>query len=318
MAAGRSVKAWNPPDLMPSHPEPTGLAIGIDLGGTRIKAALVDRADGHLLQRALRPTEDGDWQDGEPRFVHHVAELVAELESASGQTGLPVGLAAPGLAAPAGNAITWMPGRMHGLEGLDWSACLQRPVRVVNDAQAALLAEVAFGAARGLGDVFLITLGTGVGGAVWSGGRLLTGARGRGGHLGHISLDWQGPQDVFHTPGSLEFLLGNQTLSARTEGRFASTLDLLAAVRAGVPKALALWGQSMRVLAVGLSSLINVLDPELILLGGGISEGAGEDLLIPLQSELDACEWRPGGHGVPVQLATAGEWAGAQGAAWQA
>ncbi len=297
---------------------PTGPALGIDLGGTRIKAALVDRADGRLLHQALRPTEDGVWEDGLPRFVGHVADLIAELEAAAGRQALPVGLAAPGLAAPNGRCITWMPGRMHGLEGLDWSDQLGRPVKVVNDAQAALLAEVAYGAAHGCRDVFLLTLGTGVGGAVWSGGRLLTGATGRGGHLGHISLDWQGPCDVFHTPGSLESLIGNQSLPARSAGRFASTLDLLAAVRAGDPAAPSLWRASVCALAAGLASLINVLDPEKILLGGGIAESAGDDLLQPLQEELDRCEWRPDGRGVPVQRAVAGEWAGAQGAAWQA
>lgn len=303
---------------MAKRSSPTDPALGIDLGGTRIKAALVDRADGRLLHRALRPTEDGAWQGESPRFARHVADLIAELETAAGLEGLPIGLAAPGLAAPDGRCITWMPGRMHGLEGLDWTTRLGRPVKVLNDAQAALLAEVAFGAARGCRDVFLITLGTGVGGAIWSGGRLLTGAIGRGGHLGHISLDWQAPRDVFHTPGSLESLLGNQSLPARSEGRFASTLDLLTAVRAGEPGAQALWRASVRALATGLASLINVLDPERILLGGGIAEGAGDDLLELLRAELDICEWRPDGRAVPVQLAGAGEWAGAQGAAWQA
>ena len=297
---------------------PTGLALGIDLGGTRIKAALVDRHDGRQLHQALRPTEDGVWQGDAPRFVQHVVELIAELETAAGLQGLPIGLAAPGLAAPNGRCITWMPGRMHGLEGLDWTTRLGRPVKVLNDAQAALLAEVAFGAAQGCRDVFLITLGTGVGGAIWSGGQLLTGATGRGGHLGHISLDWQAPRDVFQTPGSLESLLGNQSLPTRSEGRFANTLDLLTAMRAGDPAAFTLWRISVRALAAGLTSLINVLDPERILLGGGIATAAGEDLLQPLQSELDGCEWRPNGRAVPVHLASAGEWAGAQGAAWQA
>ncbi len=293
-------------------------ALGIDLGGTRIKAALVDRHDGRLLHQALRPTEDGVWQGDSPRFVQHVVELIAELETAAGLRGLPVGLAAPGLAAPNGRCITWMPGRMHGLEGLDWTTRLGRPVNVLNDAQAALLAEVAFGAAQGCRDVFLITLGTGVGGAIWSGGKLLTGATGRAGHLGHISLDWQAPRDVFRTPGSLESLLGNQSLPTRSNGRYANTLDLLTAVRAGESTAQSLWRESVRTLAAGLASLINVLDPEQILLGGGIATAAGEDLLQPLQSELDVCEWRPNGRAVPVRLASAGEWAGAQGAAWQA
>ena len=303
---------------MAEHSTPTGPALGLALGGTRIKAALVDRANGRLLHQALRPTEDGAWQDGLPRFARHIADLIAELEATAGLQGLPVGLAAPGLAAPNGRCITWMPGRMHGLEGLDWTTRLGRPVKVVNDAQAALLAEVAFGAARGCRDVFLLTLGTGVGGAIWSGGRLLTGATGRGGHLGHISLDWQAPRDVFHTPGSLESLLGNQSLPTRSNGRFASTLDLLTAMRAGESTAQILWRESVRALAAGLASLINVLDPERILLGGGITEAAGDDLLQPLQEELDLCEWRPSGRPVPVQRASAGEWAGAQGAAWQA
>jgi glucokinase len=303
---------------MTELPPASGPAIGIDLGGTRIKAALVDRADGRLLQQALRPTEDGVWQDGLPRFARHVADLIAELETAAGLQALPVGLAAPGLAAPGGRCITWMPGRMHGLEGLDWTIRLGRPVKVLNDAQAALLAEVAYGAARGCRDVFLLTLGTGVGGAVWSGGRLLTGATGRGGHLGHISLDWQAPRDVFHTPGSLESLLGNQSLPERSNGRYANTLDLLTAMRTGDPAAFTLWRISVRALATGLASLINVLDPERILLGGGIAEAAGDDLLQPLREELDRCEWRPAGHAVPLERASAGEWAGAQGAAWQA
>jgi glucokinase len=303
---------------MAEIPAPTGPAIGIDLGGTRIKAALVDRADGRLLQQAMRHTEDGAWVGKLPRFVSHVADLIAELETAAGHQALPVGLAAPGLASPKGRSITWMPGRMDGLEGLDWTDRLGRPVRVLNDAQAALLAEVAFGAARGCRDVLLLTLGTGVGGAVWSGGRLLTGANGRGGHLGHISLDWQAPRDVFQTPGSLEALLGNQSLASRSKGRFASTLDLLAAMRAGEASARTLWQDSVRALAVALASLINVLDPERILLGGGITKAAGSDLLEPLQNELKRCEWRIGDQAVQVLPASAGEWAGAQGAAWQA
>jgi glucokinase len=239
--------------------------------------------------------------------------MVEELEDTTQQSRLRVGLCAPGLANPSGRRIDWMPGRMHGLEGLDWPDLLQRETRVLNDAHAALLGEAWVGAARGCRDVFMITLGTGVGGAVLTGGQLLRGAIGRGGHLGHISLRADAPRDEFNTPGSLEALLGNKTLQERGAGRYAHTHALVAAVQAGDAEAKQLWLESVRHLAIGIASLINVLDPELVILGGGIAAGAGQTLLEPLQHFLDEVEWRPGGHSVKLALATAGEWAGALG-----
>ena len=235
------------------------------------------------------------------------------LEQVAGQSGLRVGLAAPGLAEPGGACIRWMPGRMKGLEGLDWSAVLERPVRVWNDAQAALLAEVWAGAGRGCRDVLMLTLGTGVGGAVLSQGRLLTGRIGRGGHVGHITLNAAGERDVFQTPGSLEQAVGNLTVRERTRGRFETTLALIEAVREGEAQAMAVWDVMMRDLAAGLASLINVLDPERIIIGGGIASGAGELLFNPLSGWMDRFEWRPGGVRVPVVAAAMGEWAGVVG-----
>lgn len=288
------------------------LAIGIDLGGTQVKGALVDRESGEILRTALLPTRDGEFEDGKPVFAMQVAGIIAELET--GGARLPAGLAAPGLAAPHGRCITWMPGRMRGLEGFDWPRFLQRGIRVINDAQAALLGEVWTGAAKGCRDVFMVTLGTGVGGAVLSGGRLLTGASGRGGHLGHICVDVNAPRDVFHTPGSLEAMLGNATLRQRTGGRFASTLELVQAAQSGDAEAMLEWRESVRRLAAALASLVNVLDPEVIILGGGIATGAGDALMRPLEQFMDDYEWRPGGLRVPLKMASAGEWAGALGA----
>jgi glucokinase len=111
----------------------------------------------------------------------------------------------------------------------------------------------------------------------------------------------------------LGFYLGNQTLHQRTEGRYHNTQDLVTAALAGEPDASAIWEASMRRLAVAVTSLINVIDPGLVVLGGGISAGAGDALLKPLQRYLDQYEWRPGGHQVQLALASAGEWAGACG-----
>jgi glucokinase len=289
------------------------LAIGIDLGGTNIKAALINAGSGERLVSISKPTLDGEFVGHEPRFSHTVREIVHELESKAGQGNLRVGLSAPGLANPNGRCIDWMPGRMHGLEKFDWPAFLEREVQVINDAHAALLGEVWIGSARGCQDVFMITLGTGVGGAVLSGGRLLKGSIGRGGHLGHISLDAKAPKDIFNTPGSLESFLGNKTLQDRGGDRYASTHDLVAAAAKGDAFAQSLWLESVHHLAVGIVSLINVLDPELVILGGGIAAGAGDQLMLPLQSALAEYEWTPGGHRVRLALATAGEWAGAYG-----
>ena len=155
-------------------------SIGIDLGGTNIKAALVDTAQARTVATLSKPTRDGEFDGDIPRFALTVREIVHELEAQAGQK-LRVGLSAPGLANPDGHCIDWMPGRMHGLEKFPWSAFLERDCRVLNDAHAALLGEVWAGAAKDTQDAFMLTLGTGVGGAIWSGGRLLKGKIGRAG-----------------------------------------------------------------------------------------------------------------------------------------
>jgi glucokinase len=232
---------------------------------------------------------------------------------------LPVGLSAPGLAARDRRSIAHMPGRLAGLEKLDWTAYLARNslVPVTNDAHASLLGEAWIGAAAGLRDVIMLTLGTGVGGAILADGRLLRGAIGRAGHLGHICLDVNGPPDIVGIPGSLEDFVGNHSVGVRSGGRFETTHALIAAYVAGDPFASELWLRSVRALACGIASLINVLDPEAVIIGGGIAQ-AGPALFDPLAHELDALEWRPAGHRMEIIPAQLGEWAGAIGAAREA
>ena len=289
-------------------------AIGIDLGGTNIKAALIDCATGASLATLSQPTRDGEFSGDIPRFAITVREIVEELESEAGTQKLDIGLSAPGLADPDGRCIRLMPGRMHGLEHFDWSAFLDRRVNVLNDAHSALLGEVWVGAARGCSDAFMLTLGTGVGGAIYSGGRLLKGTIGRAGHLGHITVDANALKDDFNTPGSLEDAIGNQTIAARGQGRYASTLVLIESVAAGDPEATTIWLDSVRKLAAGIASLINVLDPEIVIIGGGIASGAGPHLFEPLGRFLDEFEWRPSGHSARIVPAMAGDTAGCFGA----
>lgn len=291
-------------------------AIGLDLGGTRLKAALYS-SQGHLLLTAERPTHDGQWAGDRPAFAAAARDIVREFEAAHGPALL--GVAAPGLTDPSNRRVVFMPGRLQGLEQLDWTEVLGRsaPVPVLNDAQAALLGEIWLGAAPGQSNVILLTLGTGVGGAAMVDGHLLRGAIGRAGHLGHLSLDPCGAPDIVGTPGSLEDAIGECTLSARSGGRFTRTEDLLMAARHGDVEARAVWDRSIRSLAAAVASLINILDCETVLLGGGIT-GAGEDLFTPLESHLQRMEWRPGGHRVRLVAASLGGLAGTAGAAWQA
>ena len=286
-------------------------AIGIDLGGTQIKAVLVSAA-GAILRREIRETLDGG-QESKKRWAEVIRTLIVELGSE-----YPVGLSAPGLAAANRRSIAFMPGRLQGLEGLDWGNFLGKSfVPVSNDAQASLFGEAWIGAARGLKNVVMITLGTGVGGAIIADGNLLRGHLGRAGHLGHVCLDMHGEPSIVGTPGSLEGFIGNHNIRERTAGRFATTHDLIAAFERGEPHAEKYWLASIRALACGITSFINVLDPEAILIGGGIAR-AGEALFGPLKRELDKMEWRPVGKQVTVHSAELGEWAGAIGAAREA
>jgi glucokinase len=213
-------------------------------------------------------------------------------------------------------SILSMPGRLQGLEHLDWTNFLHHPqaVPVSNDGHAALAGEAWIGAARGLRDAILLTLGTGVGGAILSDGRILRGHIGRAGHFAHTCLNPEGPASIAGMPGALECAIGNCTIRERTDGRFASTHALLAASAAGDEFARAVWLRSIRALACAIGSFVNILDPEAVLIGGGIAQ-AGDALFTPLREELARVEWRPGGHAVKILPAALGEWAGAIGAA---
>ena len=294
--------------MNPSHLG-NSVHLGIDLGGSSIKAVAVT-AEGELLEHRSIPFEDRDRQ-----WAHRIRDLVCEFRHARGWP-VSLGLSAPGLASREGRSIAHMPGRLIGLEGLDWAQFLEspHPIPVLNDAHAALLGEVWVGAARGLRNVFMLTLGTGVGGAAMVDGHLLRGHLGRAGHLGHITLDLRAPLDDVGTPGSLEMAIGNKTVSARSQGRYTSTEALVHDARGGDPQARELWQASVASLAVGINSLINVLDPEAVILGGGIAK-AGSDLWEPLRQALEPLEWRPLGSRVPLIPAVLGDLAGAYGAA---
>jgi len=288
--------------------------IGVDLGGTNIKIVAVS-AKGEVFERSTCETQT----DAPGSWVETIAQRIKEIERTRAESARWIGLAAPGLAADDNLSIASMPGKLRGLEGLDWTAALQtsHPVPVLNDGHAALLGEAWIGAGVGYRNAVLLTLGTGVGGALLVEGRLFKGHIGRAGHLGHISLNPDGPPDIVGTPGSLEQTIGNSTLADRSAGRFTSTRRLVEAHLNGDEQATDVWLRSVYNLAAGLTSVINVLDPEVVIIGGGIAQ-AGPALFDPLAGFMERIEWRPQGHRVRIKPAALGDLAGTLGAAYYA
>jgi glucokinase len=284
-------------------------AIGIDLGGTRIKAVVVD-TEGNVMHELYHPTNDGDDKAWKNAVIAAVDELQNKLKTKPSF----IGLSAPGLPNKENTAIAFMPGRLEGLENLIWAECLQYATYVVNDGVAALVAEAKTGAAKNSTNAIMVTLGTGVGGALLINKQPYQGSYNKAGHIGHMVIDSEGDPDVTNMPGSLEECIGNCTIEKRTNGKFTSTLELLNAYRNGDDFAKRIWLTSVKKLAIGLASASNIISPDTIIVGGGIAE-ANDDLFIPLKKWFDEFEWQPGGIRPKIVKATQGDLAGAIGAA---
>jgi glucokinase len=286
------------------------LSIGIDLGCTNIKGVLID-VNGNILEQVRQETNEQD----DHHWKSAVSSMIKILQTKSSAPVKQIGLSAPGLANADNTCISFMPGRLPGLENFNWSEFTGKRIFVLNDAHSALMAEATFGAARGMQHAVLLTLGTGVGGGILINGQLYQGLAQMAGHLGHITVDADNPNmDVTNMPGSIEDAIGNLSISQRSMGKFNTTFELVEAYKRGESFASWLWLSSVRKLAITIASTINVLSPEAIIIGGGISL-AGDDLMKPLSDFLTLYEWQPGGKSTPLKLAKFSDLAGAIGAA---
>lgn len=282
--------------------------IGVDLGGTRIKAVALD-PNGNILEQQYVPTQDSN----EAIWKQTIKDTVNALQGTLTEDFV-VGISAPGIPNEQNSAIAYMPGRLEGLQNFDWSSFLHHKTWVLNDAVAALMAEAKMGAAKDKKNVVLLTLGTGVGGAILIDGKPYQGNFQKAGHIGHIAVDSHHEPDVTGMPGSLENAIGNCTVQKRSLGKYSSTHELLQAYRQGDHFARWVWLSSVQKLAIGIASITNTLSPEGVILGGGITE-AGDDLFEPLESFLSLYEWRPGGSRATMLKAQFGDMSGAIGAA---
>lgn len=258
--------------------------IGIDLGGTKIEGIALGR-DGTERFRRRVDTPRGDY-DG---TVSAIVDLVRAIEQATGQPGT-VGVGMPGIISPATGLVknansTWLNGRP--LEE-DLRGALRREVRLANDANCFALSEASDGAAAGADVVFGVILGTGTGGGVIVGGRVLVGVNAIAGEWGHNALpwpdadEWPGPPCYCGRRGCIEtFLSGSGLQNAlapgsglqidRAEGRGLSARDIATAARNGDAAAAAAIETYSRRLAKSLATVVNLLDPNVIVLGGGLS-----------------------------------------------
>ena len=254
----------------------TGVRIGIDWGGTKIEALAMD-ADGQELRRLRIPTPRHDYEGS----IRAAVELVASIERDIGPTG-PIGVGIPGSIVPSTGLVknansTWLNGRP--LEK-DLSAALGRPVRCVNDANCLAVSEAADGAAAGHAVVFAAILGTGCGAGIALHGQMHSGPNGLAGEWGHNPLPWQRPDEYPGEPcycgqrGCIERWISGPALEEdyrRTAEAALTASEIAARADAGETQAMAALERYEDRLARALAHVVNLLDPDIIVLGGGVS-----------------------------------------------
>lgn len=293
------------------------MRLGVDIGGSKLEGAVIDQA-GHILSRERIAAVRNDYEG----TVEAVAELVARLEEAVGRR-CSVGVGIPGTISRTTGLVknansTWLIGRPFDA---DLAARLGRPVRIANDANCFALSEAADGAGAGARLVFGVILGTGVGGGVVLDGAVVDGPNGIAGEWGHNPLPWPAADELpghdcyCGKAGCLETFLSGPGMTAHHR---AATGDLLspaeiaaaAADDAACQRSMARYEDR---LARGLASVINVLDPDVVVLGGGLSNLArlceNVPALLPRYVFSDTVQTRlvPPRHG---------DSSGVRGAAW--
>ena len=252
------------------------LALGIDLGGTKIEIIALAES-GEVLLRRRRRSPQGSYVD----TLNAIRALVLEAEAELGAEGT-LGFGTPGAISPASGLLknsnsTWLNGRPLDR---DLAALLERPIAIANDADCLALSEATDGAAAGASSVFAVILGTGVGGGLAIHGRVLAGPNAIAGEWGHNPLPWPSPSELPGPPcycglrGCIETWLSGPGLAR--DYRDATGIErqspaIVAAAAGGDAAAEAALRRYEDRLARGLATVINLLDPETIVLGGGVS-----------------------------------------------
>lgn len=294
------------------------IRIGIDLGGTKTEGIVLDRLGNPLARRRVPTTRD-DYA----ATVATIAGLVQALESETGGRAT-VGVGIPGTISPATGLVknansTWLIGRPLDR---DLTAALGRPVRIENDANCLAVSEAADGAGAGCGVVFAAILGTGCGAGIVAHGRVLSGRNAIGGEWGHNPLPWPTDDERPGTlcycgrRGCLESFVSGPAVAADHKAATGETLTAQAIIERaanGEATCEATFGRLVDRLGRGLAGVVNLLDPDVIVLGGGLSNATALYDRLPaaiapwtFTDQLDT----------PVRRAMHGDSSGVRGAAW--
>ena len=269
---------------------------GIDIGGTSIKFGLVSQ-QGKILYKEQRPTMASKGAEPLMHLVTNIAESLL-LHAADEEHNVKwLGVGTPGAVDQRTGTVIGLCPNIEGWRGTTIGETLRdrlnMPVYVENDANNVALAEARFGAAVGYESVVCVTVGTGVGGGIILGGRLWRGANHSAGEIGHMSINFGGPECADGNRGCIEQYCSSSAIIERARKKlndrmtpvFESLLDggsedlnikkIFAAVKKGDKVALEVIEETADLLAVGLAGVVNLLNPDIVVIGGGVADGGG-------------------------------------------
>jgi glucokinase len=298
---------------------PSDLVLGVDVGGTAIKAGAVNRRGRIVAKREVATP-----QDGPASIMRTVGAIARELQKEAGRA-LAVGVGWPTPLDPVRGIVLF--DNKLGSAGVNIARMASRattlPACIENDANAAALAEYLYGAATGAGSVVLLTLGTGVGGGIVLGGEVWHGRDGAAGEVGHVKVHPGGRRCLFcGRSGCLEAYAGAQAILKRyrASGKKAEGMkDVVDAARRGERLAVKIVSEMAEMIGMAVADLANVLNPEIVVIGGGVAR-AGDILFRPIRAAV-AREALPnvskGLRIVPAKLGNDAGLLGAAGCAWK-
>jgi glucokinase len=295
--------------------------LALDIGGTKLAAGVVDTA-GSVRSFIVESTQA---EEGPERGLERLFALGRSAVEESGVAWPAISAVGIGAGGPldAARGVLIAPPHLPGWVNVPLTQLAEEalgiPAALENDATAAAAGEHRFGAGAGTRHMVYLTISTGVGGGIVIDGRLYRGAGGNGGELGHVTVDYDGrPCRGCGRRGCLEAYVSGTSIAERAreagmDGAVAA--DVTAAAMAGDPVASAVWDETVNALACGLTSIVNLFEPELVVLGGGVVSGTGEQLLRPVRTRVLADSMPPAAAGVQIVEAGLGERVGVVGAA---
>lgn len=303
--------------------------VGVDLGGTQIRAVLTD-AEGNKIARAQRLTKA---EKGPKAVIDRILKTIEDVLAKADREVAGIGIGAPGPIDPTTGTL-YDPPNLPGWEAISLTERIEeafrRPVLAGNDANVAALGEHRFGAGQGVDDLVYVTVSTGIGGGIISHGRLLTGARGFAGEIGHQTLKPDGPLCGCGQPGHLEALasgtaIGRDARQAIRDGARSAMTELAGSVEnitaktaaeaaaRGDATALEIVRQAAFYIGLGLTNVIHLIEPERIVIGGGVSQ-AGDFLFEPIRETVSHSLMSDVYQGVEIVPAALGDDVGLLGA----